>query len=87
MGRTYKTHPDPHFDDDLFSDELDEDFDFDDDIDLYLNNQTTKNAARSAKGKRSGRYKDDAGAYGSSHRLPSDWEDFDYTSDSQYQDD
>jgi len=87
MGKTYKSHPDNDYLDDLFEDDMDMDVDFDESMEFFLDDQISAHNPKRTKGvrgrKKSTGYDDEYSQY----RLPRDWQDFDYTSDSGLSDD
>ena len=86
MGKSYKAQTEIDYLDDMFEDDLDADLDFEDDMDLFLNRQMSGSASKRNKGGRAhkrGRDFDETDL----HRLPRDWQDFDYAPDSQISDD
>lgn len=74
MGKTYKAKTDTEYFEDLFGDDLEVDFDFDDGEELFSH----KRASGSRKRGRGTRQFSRLDFGSDSHRLPSDWQDFDY---------
>jgi len=86
MGKTYKSQTDFDYLDDTFDDMGDFESDYDDDMDLYLEHSLSGSAKR-GKGKRGRRKGNDLFGDSEHHRLPRDWQDFDYGADFQSTDD
>lgn len=86
MGKSYKAKTEIDYLDDMFEEDPDIDLDFEDDIDVYLSRQMSGSGSKRNKGgrasKRSNGYDDI-----DMHRLPRDWQDFDYAPDSHIRDD
>ncbi|MFK7859802.1 MAG: hypothetical protein AB8B64_13325 [Granulosicoccus sp.] len=86
MGKTYKTQAEDDYLDDLFEDDMDMDIDFEESMDMDLDIQGSGNSSRRAKGNRGSKkttaYDDEYSQY----RLPRDWQDFDYTTESPLSD-
>lgn len=86
MGKTYRITDELDYLDGMFEDDPDLDLDLEDDIDLYLTRQASNSSSKNKKGGRAGKRRsahDEANA----HRLPSDWQDFDYGPDMHIPDD
>lgn len=86
MEKSYKTGNEIDYLDDMFVDDPDIDLDFEDDMDMYLSRQMSGSQSKRNKGgraRKSGTAYDDAEL----HRLPGDWQDFDYAPDSHIRDD
>ncbi|MFK7993903.1 MAG: hypothetical protein AB8B87_07180 [Granulosicoccus sp.] len=86
MGKTYKTQPEDHYLDDLFEDDYGLDADIDDNLEPFLDSQssdTTRHTKRGYDRKKTTAYDEDY----SRNRLPQDWQDFDFAPDSYLGDD
>ena len=86
MGKTYKDQSDIDDLNVVFEDDLDSELDFDDDMEDFLNQQMAASSNRRHKGDRK-RRRNEASDLSRHHQLPGDWQDFDYSSSSQYYDD
>ena len=86
MGKSYKAPTEFDYLDDMFEDDPDIDLDFEDDMDMYLSRQMSGSALKQSNGGRARSRRtdyDDANL----HRLPRDWQDFDYAPGSHIGDD
>lgn len=86
MGKSYKAPTEFDYLDDMFEEDPDIDLDFENDMDLYLSQQMSGSASKRNKG---GRPRSRSSAYDDAdlHRLPRDWQDFDYAPTSHIGDD
>jgi len=86
MGKSYKNYDELDYLDGMFEDDPELDLDLEDDIDLYLTRQTSHSPSKNKKGGRAGK-RHSAFDEADTHRLPSDWQDFDYGPDMHIPDD
>lgn len=84
MGKTYQSRFDEDYDFDMYDNELNLEIDDTEKLELFLDSQhslgrSKRSKAASAKVKNTG-FDEEYSQY----RLPRDWRDFDYTSDSSW---
>ncbi|MFK8082368.1 MAG: hypothetical protein AB8B97_18940 [Granulosicoccus sp.] len=87
MGKKYNSQIDDDYLDDLFEDDMDLDVDFEESMELFMDRQGSANPSRHAKGSRGRKKTTEDDYHSSENRLPGDWQDFDYTSESSLGDD
>jgi len=87
MGKTYESLIDDEYGVDLYEDDMNLEMDVDEDMEIFLEDQTSISHSKSRKTNHANKSAASADDEFNKHRLPRDWQDFDYAPESSLDDD